>query len=375
LRDNAQFSIWVYLKKFFSIGRYYNQGGIKMEYRSLGRTGVPVSMLCLGCMNFGDPTPEAESFDIIDRALDAGINFLDTANVYSRGVSETIVGKALQRNGKRDRIVLATKVHGRMDDDNLLAYGNSRRHIIEQCEASLRRLQTDYIDLYQIHRPQSDMAIDETLRALDDLVTAGKVRYIGTSTFPAWQVMESFWISKELNLNRFVTEQPPYHLLDRSIERELIPLAQTHGLAILPWSPLARGFLTGRYQRGEEVPADSRLAHDAKVPNPVFKKRTQQHFSDMAYNVLDVITAIAQEKNVSTAQVALAWVARQPGVTSPIIGPRTLAHLEDDLGAVGVAFDEEDHAQIDAVAPPEQAIVPYYHGRMIDFKPPQFRWQ
>ncbi|MBN1565326.1 MAG: aldo/keto reductase, partial [Anaerolineae bacterium] len=341
---------------------------------NLGRTGVPVSMLCLGCMNFGGPTPEAESFDMIDRALDAGINFLDTANVYSRGVSEMIVGKALQRNGKRDQIVLATKVHGRMDDDNLLAYGNNRRHIIEQCEASLKRLQTDHIDLYQIHRPQSDMPIDETLRALDDLVTSGKVRYIGTSTFAAWQVMESLWIAKELNLNRFVTEQPPYHLLDRSIERELIPFAQTHGLAVLPWSPLARGFLTGRYQRGEDIPADSRLARDNKMPNPAFQKRTQQHFSDMAYNVLDAIVALAEEKNVSIAQVALAWVARQPGVTSPIIGPRTMSHLEDNLGALDVTFSEDDYAQIDAVAPPEQAIVPYYHGRLIDFKSSQFRW-
>ena len=346
-----------------------------MEYRNLGRTGVSVSMLCLGCMNFGDPTPETEAVNIVDRALDAGINFLDTANVYNRGLSETIVGKALQRNGKRSRIVLATKVHGRMDDDNVLAAGNSRRHIVEQCEESLRRLQTDHIDLYQIHRPQSDMAIDETLRALDDLITAGKVRYIGTSSFPAWQVMESLWMSKELHLNRFVTEQPPYHLLDRSIERELIPLAQTHGLAILPWSPLARGFLTGRYKRGEAIPADSRLARDAKIPNPTFQQRTQQHFSDMAYNVLDAIAAIAKEKNATLAQVALAWVARQPGVTSPIIGPRTLAQLEDNLGAVDVTFSEDDYAQIDAVSPPEQAIVPYYHGRMMDFKPPQFRWQ
>jgi aryl-alcohol dehydrogenase-like predicted oxidoreductase len=335
---------------------------------------VPVSMFALGCMNFGGPTPEADSFEIIDRALDGGINFLDTANVYTRGVSETIVGKALKRNGKRDKIVLATKVHGRMDDDDVLAYGNNRRHIIAQCEASLTRLQTDHIDLYQIHRPQSDMAIDETLRALDDLITAGKVRYIGTSTFPAWEVMESLWVSKELGLNRFVTEQPPYHLLDRTIERELLPLAQTYGLAVLPWSPLARGFLTGRYQRGQEVPDDSRLARDGKVPNPAFQHRTQEHFSDMAYNVVDVVAALAKEKNATMAQVALAWVARQPGVTSPIIGPRTMAQLEDNLGAVNVTFSEDDYAQIDAVSPPEQAIVPYYHGRMIDFKPPQFRW-
>ena len=243
-----------------------------MDYRSLGRTGVPVSPLCLGCMNFGGKTPEPEAMEIIDKAIDQGLNFLDTANVYSRGDSETVVGKALKRNGKRANIVLATKVHGRMDDADVLAGGNNRRHIIEQCEASLRRLQTDYIDLYQIHRPQSDTPIDETLRALDDLIRAGKVRYVGTSTFPAWRVLEALWVAKELGANRFISEQPPYHLLDRSIERELIPLAQTYGLAILPWSPLARGFLSGKYKRGEAIPGDTRLESDLQGP---FKKRTQ----------------------------------------------------------------------------------------------------
>ncbi len=345
-----------------------------MEYRTLGRTGVPVSALCLGCMNFGGPTSDEDSFSIIDRALEAGINFLDTANVYSRGASETIVGKALKRNGKRDRIVLATKVHGRMDDDNLLAAGNNRRHIIEQCHASLRRLQTDYIDLYQIHRPQSDVAIDETLRALDDLVRAGKVRYLGTSTFAAWQVMEALWASKELGLNRFVTEQPPYHLLDRGIERELIPMARTHGIAILPWSPLARGFLSGKYRRGEPIPTGSRLESDSNNPNQAFRNRTEQPFSDMAYHVLETVEALAAEKKVTSSQLALAWVMRQPGVTSPIIGPRTMAHLEDNLGALEVTFTDEDTARIDAASPPEQAIVPYYTGVMIDFKPAQYRW-
>ena len=180
-----------------------------MDYRSLGRTGVMVSELCLGCMNFGGVTTEADDMDIIDQAIDEGINFLDTANVYLRGGSEIVVGKALKRNGKRDNVVLATKVHGRMDDDDILAAGNNRRHIIQQCEASLQRLQTDYIDLYQIHRPNSNIPVDETLRALDDLIRAGKVRYIGSSTFPAWRVLESFWVAKELGLNRFVSEQPP----------------------------------------------------------------------------------------------------------------------------------------------------------------------
>jgi aryl-alcohol dehydrogenase-like predicted oxidoreductase len=342
-----------------------------MEYRTLGRTGVQVSALCLGCMNFGNPTPEAESISLIDCALDQGINFFDTANVYNRGQSEEIVGKALKRNGKRSKIVLATKVHGKMDDNDVLAGGNNRRHIVEGCEASLRRLQTDYIDLYQIHRPQSSVPIDETLRALDDLIHAGKVRYIGTSTFPAWEVIESFWVSRELGLNRFVTEQPPYHLLDRSIERELIPLAQAYGLAILPWSPLARGFLSGRYRRGQDIPGDSRIAKDMQGP---FAVRTQRHFSDLAFAVLDEVEAIAKEKNATISQVALAWCAYQPGVTSPIVGPRTMDHLLDNFEALKVKLTDEDRARIDAVAEPEQAIVPYYSSRQIDFKTPQHRW-
>ncbi len=342
-----------------------------MQYRSLGRTGVQVSMLCLGCMNFGSPTPEADAVKIIDRAMECGINFLDTANVYSRGVSEEIVGRALARDGKRAHVVLATKVHGRMDDADVLAAGNNRRPIIEQCEASLRRLQTDYIDLYQIHRPESEVPIDETLRALDDLLRAGKVRYIGTSTFPAWQIVESLWVSKELGLNRFVCDQPPYHLLDRSIERELVPLAQTYGLAIIPWSPLARGFLTGRYRRGAEIPGDSRVWRDMQGP---FKGRTQKHFSDLAFAVLDTLAALAQEKHCTIGQVALAWCANQPGITSPIIGPRTKEHLEDNLGALEVTLTADDRARLDVVAEPEQAIVPYYTGKLIDFKPPQYRW-
>jgi aryl-alcohol dehydrogenase-like predicted oxidoreductase len=341
-----------------------------MEYRSLGRTGVPVSVICLGCMNFNGVTPEDESIKIMHYALDNGVNFFDTANVYTRGASEEVVGKALK--GRRDKVVLATKVHGNMSDD-VLDYGNNRRHIIDQCEVSLKRLQTDYIDLYQIHRPQSDIPIDETLRALDDLIRAGKVRYIGTSSFASWQVMESLWVSKELGLNRFVSEQPPYHLLDRSIERELIPLAQTYGVAILPWSPLARGFLSGKYKRGEEIPGDSRLGTDIKGA-PLFQERTKKHFSDMAYGVMDEVEALAQEKGCTPAQVSLAWNIRQPGVTSPIVGPRTMAHLEDNLGAVDVEITDADRARLDSVAPPEEAIVSYYNGRMMDFKPAQYRW-
>lgn len=333
-----------------------------MEYRNLGRTGVKVSPLCLGCMLFGGRTEDADAIRIIDRALDAGINFIDTANVYNRGRSEEVVGKALKQNGKRDRVVLATKVHGRMADDDPNAWGNSRRHIIEQCEASLRRLQTDYIDLYQIHRPGSDVPIDETLRALDDLIRAGKVRYIGTSTFAAWQVVESLWVSKELGLNRFVTEQPPYHLLDRRIERELIPMARTYGLGIIPWSPLAGGFLTGKYNRDQKPPEGSRYdEHSAR----------EDMFSEQAFAVLDVVRELAAAKGCTPSQLALAWVVQQPGVASPIIGPRTMEQLEDNLGALQVTITDEDRASLDKVAPPGRAIVPYYQA---DFGPHKFRW-
>lgn len=334
-----------------------------MEYRQFGRTGMQVSVQCLGCMNFGGVTTEADGMAMIDHAIERGINFLDTANVYHRGKSEQVVGKALQRNGKRGRIVLATKVHGKMDDDDPNASDNGRRHIIEQCEASLRRLQTDYIDLYQIHRPSSHIPIDETLRALDDLVRSGKVRFIGTSTFAAWQVMESLWVSKELGLNRFVSEQPPYHLLDRRIERELVPLALTYGIGLIPWSPLAGGFLTGKYQRGEDRLKDARLSEDNEWAN--------RHFIDRAFDVLEAVQALAAEKGCNAGQFALAWCAQQPGITSPIIGPRTMPQLDDNLGALDVKITDEDRARIDALIPPGTEVVSYYNA---DFGPHQHRW-
>ena len=336
-----------------------------MEYRSLGRTGVQVSELCLGCMNFGGKTTPEDSYDIIDRAIDAGINFLDTANVYSRGRSEEVVGEALKRNGKRDQIVLATKVHGRMADDAPNAWGNHRRHIIEQCEASLRRLQTDTIDLYQIHRPMSGIPIDETLRALDDLIRAGKVRYVGTSTYAAWQLVESLWVSKELGLNRFVCEQPPYNLLDRRIERELLPMAQTYGFGIIPWSPLAGGLLTGKYRRDEAPPEDARYA-DVEG-KPWMEKR----LTSGVYDVVEALDPMVEEKGFSMAQLALAWVLHRPGVTSPIIGPRTMAQLEDNLGAVDVTFTEEDYERLDEVATPGRMLAPFYDA---DFGPHEYRW-
>jgi aryl-alcohol dehydrogenase-like predicted oxidoreductase len=336
-----------------------------MEYRQLGRTGVMVSPLCLGCMTFGRATPAEEAYDIVDRAIEAGVNFFDTANVYGRGASEEVTGAALKRNGKRHQIVLATKVHGRMADDDPNAGGTSRRHIIEQCEASLRRLQTDYIDLYQLHRPRPNIAIDETLRALDDLIRAGKVRYIGSSTFAAWQVVESLWAAKELGLNRLICEQPPYNIFDRRIERELLPMARTYGIATIPWSPLAGGLLTGKYQRDAAPPADSRYADMDTNPN------RRRRITDGVFDVVEGLGPLAQSKGCTLAQFSLAWCMQQPGVTSPIIGPRSMAQLEDNLGAPDVALTDEDRAAVDELVPPGRMVSPFYEA---DFGPHQYRW-
>ena len=283
--------------------------------------------------------------------------------MYARGRSEEITGEALKRNGARDRVVLATKVHGVMDDDDPNARGNSRRHIIEQCEASLRRLQTDYIDLYQLHRPNKDIPIDETLRALDDLVRSGKVRYIGTSTFASWEIVESLWAAKELGLNRVVCEQPPYNLVDRRAERELIPMAQTFGVALIPWGPLGGGLLTGKYRRGEPLPEDARYAQGT---NPQQARR----LTEAVYDVVEGLEPIARDKGCTLSQLALAWCEQQPGVTSPIIGPRTLDQLEDNLGAAEVTITDEDRARIDAVIAPGTNVTPYYEA---DWGPHQYR--
>jgi aryl-alcohol dehydrogenase-like predicted oxidoreductase len=349
-----------------------------MEYRSLGRTGVQVSPLCLGAMNFGGRSVEAESAAMIDCALAAGLNFIDTANVYGhdpangsagRGRSEEILGRALARDGRRQNVVLATKAHFAMGDEPN-AQGNSRRHLIAQCEASLKRLQTDWIDLYQLHHPSNEVPIDETLRALDDLIRAGKVRYIGTSVFGAWQIMESLWVSKEYGLNRFTSEQPPYNLLDRRVERELIPMAQTYGIAVLPYSPLAAGFLTGKYRADQPVPQGSRF-------DAFWKGSEKDHFTDAAFHILEVITQIGAEKGCTASQIALAWCARQPGITSAIIGPRTVEQLEDNLGALAITLSDEDRQRIDEAAPPGRASVPYYGADGLawtTFGPHQYRW-
>jgi len=327
-----------------------------MEYRPLGRTGVQVSTLCLGVMMFGGKTDQAEATRMVDRFLDAGGNFIDTANVYQRGVSEEMTGQALA-GGKRARVVLATKVHGAMDDTDRNMQGNHRRNIIQACDASLRRLGTDYIDLYQIHRPQSSVPVDETLRALDDLIHAGKVRYAGTSTYAAWQLMEAWMAAKDLGLNHFISEQPPYHLLDRRVERELIPFCQTYGVAVLPWSPLAGGKLTGKYRRGQVAPSNAR--------------EKPEEFSAETWRVLDGLEALCREKGCTMTAFALAWVMARPGVTSPILGPTSVAQLDENLAANDVTITPEDQERVDALIAPGTHTEDYYRA---DFGPHPYRW-
>ena len=323
-----------------------------MDYRSLGRTGVKVSPLCLGAMNFGGPTAEAESIEIINCALDSGINFVDTSNSYNNGVSEQIVGKALKANGKREQIVLATKVYNKSGLDGPNDWGGSRYHLVKACEDSLRRLQTDHIDLYQLHRPVLDIPQDETLRAFDDLVRAGKVLYIGASTHPAWMVMEALAISEKMGIVRYISEQPPYNLLDRRIENELIPLAQKHNLAILPWSPLAGGILAGRYAQG--FPEGSRATRQGKL----FTDRV----TDQAVEVARKLAQMAEERGLSSAQLALLWCKDQPGITCPILGPRTMEQLQSFLAVMEMHLSEADRPLFDELVHPGNAVADFHNS-------------
>ena len=325
-----------------------------MEYRKLGRSGVLVSPLCLGTMNFGGSTDEADSFGIMQKAVEGGINFFDTANVYNQGESELITGKFLKEKNLREQVVLATKVFSRVGERPNEA-GATRYHIVKACEDSLRRLQTDHIDLYQLHRPPLTHSQEETLRAFDDLIHAGKVLYIGASTHPAWMVMEALSLSERYGLNRYISEQPPYNLLDRRIENELIPLAQKYDLAIIPWSPLAMGMLAGRYTQTDEYPEGSR-AH--RWNNEVVKGRVTQR----GLEVSQAVSKMAQERGLTVSQLALLWNKDQPGITAPIIGPRTLAHLEDALGILDKTLDDADRPLFDALVHPGNAVADFHNS-------------
>jgi aryl-alcohol dehydrogenase-like predicted oxidoreductase len=322
-----------------------------MEYRGLGRTGMQVSPLCLGAMMFGawgEPDHE-ESIKIIYRALDAGINFIDTADVYSQGESEEIVGKALT-GGRRDDVILATKVHGQMGvpageagDPN--RRGNSRRWIIREVEDSLRRLQTDWIDLYQIHRPDPGTDVEETLGALTDLQRQGKIRAFGSSTFPAHEIVEAQWVAERRGLARFVTEQPPYSILVRGIEADVLPVAERYGLGVIPWSPLAGGWLTGRYRKGEDLP-ESRRAQRLPARYDMSKPSNQAKL-----DAVEELAVLAEEAGISLIHLALAFTLAHPVVTAPIIGPRTMEQLESQLGAVDTTLSEDLLDRIDKIVP------------------------
>jgi 1-deoxyxylulose-5-phosphate synthase len=322
-----------------------------MDLRLLGRTGVRVSPLCLGTLNFGGPTSEADTGRIVSAALDAGINFIDTANSYNGGRAEVVVGKALA--GRRDRVVLATKVYERVGEGPNDG-GTSRLHILKACEDSLKRLGTDYIDLYQIHRPTPDVPVDETLGVLTDLVRAGKVRYIGCSTHPAWMVMEALAVSERHGLARYVSEQPPYNLLDRRIENELIPLAQRYNLAILPWAPLAQGVLAGRYAANEPLPADSRAA---QRPDSIYSRRVTRPGIEVGHQFAE----LARAHGKTAAQLALLWCKDQPGVTAPVVGPRTLDHLQEFLPVLEMTLSPEERRACDALNPPGGVIVNFHN--------------
>jgi aryl-alcohol dehydrogenase-like predicted oxidoreductase len=316
-----------------------------VEYRSLGRTGVKVSPLCLGAMMFGawGTTDHDESIRIIHRALDAGVNFIDTADVYAQGESEEIVGKALG-GGKRDEIVLATKFHGRMGDGEN-RQGNSRRWIVRAVEDSLRRLQTDWIDLYQVHRPDPSCDIDETLGALTDRVRAGKIRYLGCSTFPAHEIVEAQWVAQRRGHQRFVCEQPPYSILARQIEADVLPVCERYGMGVIPWSPLAGGWLTGAYRKGVQPPQSRRAEripqrYDLSLPE-------NQRKLEAAH----ALAALADDARLSLIHLALAFVIQHPAVTAAIIGPRTMQHLEDQLGAVDVTLEASLLDRIDEIVP------------------------
>jgi aryl-alcohol dehydrogenase-like predicted oxidoreductase len=319
-----------------------------LKTRPFGATGVDIAPLALGAMNFGIATPPDEAAAMLARALDAGITLIDTADVY--GESEQVVGDVLARTGRRDDALLATKVglprgEGRPDT------WHRRDHIVSSCDRSLRNLQTDRIDVYQLHRPSEVVPIEETLGVLGELVAAGKVRWIGTSTFAAWMVADALALAREQGVPMVVSEQPPYNLLDRRAENELLPMCRQHDVAVVPWSPLAAGVLAGRYDRLDRLPEGSRAA---RVP------MTRDRMNERALSVAAALGELARERGCTTSQLALLWAKDQPGVTAPIIGPRTLAQLDDALAVLDLALDDDARAACDALVHPGNAVSDFY---------------
>lgn len=323
-----------------------------MEYRLFGRTGVKVSPLCLGTQNFGAPTTEKEARAMINMALDIGINLIDTSNSYNKGESEKIIGNSLLKDRRRHETLIATKAHyptGSGPNER----GNSRLHLIQACEDSLRRLKTDYIDLFQLHRPSPEIPIEETLGALTDLVQQGKVRYVGTSTMPAWMQMEGVMMSELKGLIRFASEQPPYNLLDRRIENETIPFCQKYNIALLTWSPLAMGVLIGRYTDAEIFPDDSR----AKLVGSIYAERVTQKGIEVGYEFVK----LAKEAGISPAQLAVLWVKDQVGITAPLIGPKSEEQLKHLLPVLDMELSPDLREACDQLVPPGNAVVNFHN--------------
>nr|WP_115796234.1 MULTISPECIES: aldo/keto reductase [Halorussus] len=317
----------------------------EMEYTNLGDTGLEVSRFCLGCMNFGSDREwmigdREKSEEIIDRAIDLGVNFLDTANVYSHGESEDIVGDAIEKHD-REELVVATKVYGQMGEGPN-KQGLSRKHILDQIEGSLERLGTDYVDLYQIHRWDESTPVEETLDALDHLVETGKVRYVGASTMAAWQFTKALYESDVNDYARFTCMQPQYNLVDRQEEENVLPVCADQGVGVIPWSPLGGGFLTGKYSRDDD-PEEGRAATD---------EHTRERFTEENWAVLDEVEAIAEEKGATPAQVSLAWLLAKDVVDAPIVGPRSLDHLEENVAALDVSLTNEEVERLEAPKDP-----------------------
>jgi aryl-alcohol dehydrogenase-like predicted oxidoreductase len=344
-----------------------------VDYRTLGRTGVEVSTFCLGAMMFGSwgNPDEDECVRIIHAALDGGINFVDTADVYSEGESEEIVGRALK--SRRDEVVLATKVHGEMGPGRN-ERGNSRLWIFQEVENSLRRLQTDRIDLYQLHRPDPATDIEEQLGALTDLVRQGKIRYFGCSTFPAWHIVEAHAVSERRGVLRFSTEQPPYSIFVRGIEQDVLPVAQRSGMGVLVWSPLAGGWLAGRYRRGEEPAKDSRAVRFAEQGRAVARRYDMSlPENQRKLEIVEELIELAEKQEMPLQHLALAFVLEHPGVTSAIIGPRTMEQLEDLLGGAEARLSDETLDRIDELVAPGTVVLSADRGFESPWMAPEAR--
>lgn len=322
-----------------------------MEYRRLGRSGLNISSLVLGTMNFGNPTEKAEALHIINTAIEVGINIFDCADIYANGESERILGEAFVQNGKRKEVFITSKVFNKTGSGPN-DFGNSKHHILDACEKTLQRLQTDYIDIYFLHRTDFNVPQEETLAALDLLVKQGKIRYAAVSTHPTWRTVEALWLADKYHYPKFICEQPPYNLLDRRIENEIVPMCQAYDLGIITWSPLAHGVLAGRYTDASNIPEGSRGSL-----RQVYAERITQKGIEVSIE----FAKKANEKGCSAAQLAVAWVLHQPGITGTILGPRTLEQFESLLPAIDIKLDETDLSFCDSLAPPGAYVANYFN--------------